>query len=92
MTAALDRLEKKGYVRRVADADDRRRVLLEVTEQMRERSWDLWGPLAERAAPYLDRMTAAEIEFLIGYMRVATELNGTRAAEIRAELEGRSGS
>jgi DNA-binding MarR family transcriptional regulator len=86
MTAALDRLEKKGYVRRVADPDDRRRVLLEVTEEMHQRSWKLWGPLVERSGPHLDRMTAAEIEFLIGYMRIATELNETRAAEIRADL------
>ena len=33
MTTALDRLERAGYARRVHDASDRRRVLVEVTPQ-----------------------------------------------------------
>ena len=88
MTAVVDRLEAKGYVRRVHDPADRRRVLLEVTEEMRRRSWELWGPLGERGTPHLERLTISELEFLIGYMRIATELNETRAAEIRRELGG----
>jgi DNA-binding MarR family transcriptional regulator len=87
MTAALDRLEKKKYVRRVADPGDRRRVLLEATDEMRSRAWKLWGPISERAMPRLEKLTAAEIEFLVGYMEFGTELNETRAAEIRAELD-----
>ena len=31
MTSVLDTLERKGYVQRLADPDDRRRVLVEVT-------------------------------------------------------------
>ncbi|MBS1863590.1 MAG: MarR family transcriptional regulator [Actinobacteria bacterium] len=87
ITAVVDRLEKKGYLRRVPDPGDRRRVLLEVTEEMRERSWEIWGKLSERAAPYLGRLSVAELELLIGHVRLSTELNETRAAEIRAELD-----
>lgn len=87
ITAVVDRLEKKGYLRRVPDPNDRRRVLLEVTDEMRERSWELWGKLSERAQPHLDRLSVAELELLIGHMRLSTELNETRAAEIRAELD-----
>jgi DNA-binding MarR family transcriptional regulator len=36
MTAALDRLEGRGYVRRVRDTADRRRILVEVTEEIRQ--------------------------------------------------------
>ncbi len=87
MTAVLDRLEKKGYVRRVPDPDDRRRVLLEVTGEMQTRAWALWGAISERAMPRLEKLTASEIEFLIDFMSFSTELNETRAAEIRAELD-----
>src|ERR1700739_1021801 len=31
VTTIVDRLEKAGYARRIKDADDRRRVLIEVT-------------------------------------------------------------
>jgi DNA-binding MarR family transcriptional regulator len=86
VTAVIDRLEAKGYVRRVADPQDRRKVLLEVTDEMEHRALELWGPLAHRGIPHLEKLTASEIELLIRYMRFATELNETRAAEIRAEL------
>jgi DNA-binding MarR family transcriptional regulator len=87
VTAVVDRLEEKGYVRRVADPEDRRRVLLELTELMERRAWELWGPLARRGVPRLERLTAGELELLIRYMRFGAELNETRAAEIRAELD-----
>jgi len=86
VTAVIDRLEAKGYVRRAADPEDRRRVLVELTELMEHRAWELWGPLAGRGIPQLERLTVSEIELLIRYMHFATELNETRAAEIRAEL------
>jgi DNA-binding MarR family transcriptional regulator len=86
ITAVIDRLEAKGYVRRVADPRDRRKVLLEVTEEMQHRALELWGPLVHRGLPELEKLTVSEIELLIRYMRFATELNETRAAEIRAGL------
>jgi DNA-binding MarR family transcriptional regulator len=85
VTAVIDRLEAKGYVRRVADPEDRRRVLVELTDLMEHRAWELWGPLAQRGFPVFERLSVSEIELLIRYMHFATELNETRAAEIRAE-------
>ena len=85
VTAVIDRLEAKGYVRRAADPEDRRRVLVELTDLMEHRAWELWGPLAQRGIPRLERLSVSEIELLIRYMHFATELNETRAAEIRAE-------
>jgi DNA-binding MarR family transcriptional regulator len=88
VTAVVDRLEAKGYVRRVPDQDDRRRVLLELTDLARQRTWELYGPLGERGRLHLERCSEAELELLIDFMRLGTELNETRAAEIRAELAG----
>ncbi len=87
MTAVLDRLEKKGYVRRVGDPGDRRRVMLEATDEMRTRAWELWGAISERAMPAMEKLTTSEIELLIRFTRFGTELNNTRAAEIRAQLD-----
>lgn len=33
MTSVLDTVERKGYIRRLADADDRRKVLVDVTPE-----------------------------------------------------------
>ena len=49
ITAAIDRMERAGYVRRVADPEDRRRVLVEPTARPRGRDgadgppgWATW--------------------------------------------------
>ncbi|MFT3863517.1 MAG: MarR family transcriptional regulator [Solirubrobacterales bacterium] len=86
VTTIIDRLEAKGYVRRIPDPNDRRRVLVEATEEMRTRAWSLWGPISERAMPTLERLSMSDLELLIRFMRLGSELNETRAAEIRAEL------
>jgi DNA-binding MarR family transcriptional regulator len=39
MTSRLDRLEQRGYIRRVPDPSDRRSVLVELTDEGRA-AWD----------------------------------------------------
>ncbi|MBV9843660.1 MAG: MarR family transcriptional regulator [Kutzneria sp.] len=49
-TVLADRLERAGYVRRHRDPQDRRRVLLEVTELTANRSFAATRPLVEAIA------------------------------------------
>ena len=46
-TTLIDRLESKGFVQRVRDSVDRRRVLVEMTAQGRERVYRYYGPIVE---------------------------------------------
>jgi DNA-binding MarR family transcriptional regulator len=46
-TTLIDRLESKGFVQRVRDSVDRRRVLVEMTTQGRERVYRYYGPIVE---------------------------------------------
>ena len=62
VTAVIDRLVEKGYVRRVADPADRRRVMVEITELMEERAGRFYAPLAEASFPALSRYSIAELE------------------------------
>jgi DNA-binding MarR family transcriptional regulator len=86
LTAVVDRLERKGYLRRVADSEDRRRVQIEVTELLDRRAMELWGRPGERGTPILARFSVEELEAVLRFLRVSTELNEQRAAEIRAQL------
>jgi DNA-binding MarR family transcriptional regulator len=43
ITTLLDRLERAGYVRRLRDEGDRRRVLVELTDLAHERASEIWG-------------------------------------------------
>lgn len=70
MTALLDRLEGKGLARRSRDTEDRRRVLVEVTPQLRERARQLYGP-PEQGAQALSAYTDEQLEFLIGFLRAS---------------------
>ncbi len=54
-TALVDRLEKSGLISRERDAQDRRRVRLQVTESAERLGWDFFGPpLIGRAVGVLD--------------------------------------
>jgi DNA-binding MarR family transcriptional regulator len=83
VTTVLDRLEGHGYVRRVRDSADRRRVMVEVTEQMVEITERLYGPLAE-AAVWLRRYSEQELGAILDFVVKSTEVQAERAAEIRA--------
>src|SRR5258708_16548377 len=57
VTALIDRLEKAGYVNRVRDPGDRRRVLVEPTELARQPGWGISQPFPEPAPPARARFT-----------------------------------
>jgi DNA-binding MarR family transcriptional regulator len=93
VTAVVDRLVDKGYVSRVADPADRRRVLIEKTERLEEISRRLYGPLAERAMPLVDKLSVAELETIIDFLEMGTGLVEARVAELLDEYaeQGRGG-
>ena len=82
VTAVIDRMEKAGYARRLADPNDRRRVLVELTPLARERAAVIWGPFME-FRHVLAGYTIAELELLRDFARIGREYNEARAAEVR---------
>jgi DNA-binding MarR family transcriptional regulator len=89
VTAVIDRLVEKGYVRRVADPTDRRRVLIEKTEKLDKVSKRFYGPLAERSLPWLDKFSNAELEIIVRFLKLGTDMVERRVAEL-IEERGRS--
>lgn len=83
-TSMIDRLERKGFVRRVRQADDRRQVLVELTEDGTARVWRLYGPLVEEAARLFERFTRAELETMLDLVKRMQAL----AVEHRDALRG----
>jgi DNA-binding MarR family transcriptional regulator len=86
VTAALDRLEKAGYVRRVRDEDDRRRVMVELTDRMNELTWQLYGPLAESGDAMLRDLTDDQLRIMRDVMREAARLQLEQAGRVRERL------
>lgn len=83
ITTLVDRLEAQGYVARVRDPQDRRRVLIEVTEEARRLSWELYGPMAKGEA-YLRTLTIEQLEVLRDFLNFGTEINLENAERVRS--------
>ena len=73
-TTLIDRLEAKGYVRRVLDPSDRRRVLVEMTPEGFERVGRFYGPLVADGSRLLDGFSVDEIERMVCWLEAAREL------------------
>jgi DNA-binding MarR family transcriptional regulator len=86
VTSVLDRIERLGYARRVRDTDDRRRVLVEMTEDALEAMWKLYGPAKEEWEQMFSRYTADELRVFLAMLTEAEEV-GRRQLERLRSLE-----
>ena len=84
VTTVLDRLERAGYARRVADPGDRRRVLVEVTPGARQLLGELFAPLAAGTMRQLEGYTTDEISLVRDFMRDHRRLNEAHTERVRA--------
>lgn len=87
-TAAIDRLERAGHLRRTRESSDRRMVHLRYAEPGMRLAVEFFGPLGQRSDDVLDGFSDAELavvqRFLEGMTAALTahhlEMRGTPAA------------
>jgi DNA-binding MarR family transcriptional regulator len=84
-TTLIDRLTDRGFVRRVPATDDRRRVLVELTEQGRTLVWAAYGPLVEEGKHLFGRMTVDELDRLASLLTDMTALTDRHRARTEAD-------
>jgi DNA-binding MarR family transcriptional regulator len=84
VTGVIDRLERVGFARRVADPDDRRRVKVEVTPKFYARADRIWGPLAaDWESSLSSRFTAEQLERVIEFLRTTNEVGRKHMERVR---------
>lgn len=89
MTTAIDRLELAGYVRRLRDENDRRRVVVELTDEAAQ--LDAFYTEHERLSRQLyEEYTAEEMRILLGFIRRGREFNERQAAVVEAQTQARA--
>src|SRR5215212_720690 len=76
VTGIIDRLEKVGYVRRANDPKDRRRTIIEPTQNKKwERKIEsIFIPLHERMHKLLSSYSESELDFLLDVSTKTVEL------------------
>ena len=75
ITGVLDRLERAGFARRVADPGDRRRVNVEVTSAFYKNADHIWGPMAADWHSTLGkRFTTKELERIADFLGATVEI------------------
>jgi len=69
VTSRIDRLERRGFVRRLDDPDDRRGVIIELTDEGREVVDEAVAALAISDRQLLERLDPQEVELLEDLLR-----------------------
>jgi DNA-binding MarR family transcriptional regulator len=81
-TALIDRLERKGWVERVPSNEDRRLVLVQMTEEGMARTYELYRPLVEEGRRQLATYTRAELELMLRQVESMYELTERHLAHL----------
>ncbi|GAB4049445.1 MarR family winged helix-turn-helix transcriptional regulator [Catellatospora paridis] len=87
-TRLIDRLERAGHVRRVADATDRRRVLVEPVPKLDVDS--IVGPARQRLGEVFQGYRPDELAVLFDYFARAADALLTATHEVRADTARRA--
>jgi len=82
-TRMLDRLERIGYIRRLPDRGDRRRVLVELTPRARKLASELYGSF-EAAGAGLRRYHPDQLALLRDFLEGGRKLYEQQAARLQS--------
>jgi DNA-binding MarR family transcriptional regulator len=86
ITGVVDRLEARGFVRRVADPDDRRRVIVELVknEKLECEMRGLFQGIAEASRRLLDGYSDAELALILDFVRQSNAMSHVETLKLRA--------
>ena len=92
VTRVIDRLEQAGYVRRVPDAADRRRVVVELVPEKMAALEATMGRLGEKGALVVGRYTEAELTVINDFLTRMAETTRDEAKALRDAPDPAAGS
>jgi len=87
-TNLIDRLERRGFVRRVRDAADRRRVLVEMTPEGSLQVGRFYGPLVEEGSVLFTDIPDRQLARMRDWLVAARELTDRH----RSRIDGSPGA
>ncbi|HEY8594262.1 MAG TPA: MarR family transcriptional regulator [Devosiaceae bacterium] len=86
VTTVIDRMEKAGYLRRVPDPDDRRRVLTELTDDARLITGLIFEQMGDLGRALMGKMSEEEQRLVTRFLEVSAAMNQDMAAGLRKHV------
>lgn len=83
-TTLLDRLEDREFVQRQRDPDDRRRVVVELTDSGKDQLGTFYGPLAGEGVRLLDRFDDDDLRLFRDFLVEARQVVEEHESRIRS--------
>lgn len=83
-TTLLDRLEDREFVQRQRDPDDRRRVVVELTDSGKDQLGTFYGPLAREGVRLLDRFEDDDLRLFRDFLVEARQVVEEHESRIRS--------
>lgn len=84
VTTLVDRLEKRGFVRRQPDPSDRRKVLVVASDKTREITMEAYHPIFEAGAALLNRYTSSELVLILGFIESVEKMQNEQTDRLRS--------
>jgi DNA-binding MarR family transcriptional regulator len=89
VTGLIDRLARKGFVRRVPHSTDRRRVVVEINREHVGSFGALFDGFVAGLNELYDTYTDAELEVILDFLRQAARIQHEATAELTGGAESR---
>ncbi len=86
ITKVVDRLENAGYVSRVRDPADRRRVIVDLTPKLRRLAGKLYEIPESLMAEFQAQFSERDLRVLIAYFERGSELADVRQARLASKI------
>lgn len=90
VTAVIDRLEAAGYVLRIRDTLDRRKIWIELTEEMQAITGRIFGHYEKTGPMMLARFSPDQLAAITQFLEISTFLQVELAAALREHLDPRA--
>jgi DNA-binding MarR family transcriptional regulator len=82
VTTVIDRLERAGWVRRGTDPDDRRKVIVELTEQTLAMVTEVYCPIGDEGTDLLAGFEVDELRAVLRYLELDRGLHERHAQRL----------
>jgi DNA-binding MarR family transcriptional regulator len=88
VTALVDRLERKGVVRRKSHPDDRRKVLVELNQSHVSAALPLWDYLVSSSVEFCEKYSEEQLETILDFVAEAAAISHRAAERITQSPSG----